>query len=86
MSGYGDQAARADMDMFLEMVEKPCGVHLCGNPDHRERFLSRMQMRGCREIFPSRSQIAPSIARIIHRIAAGFFPDPLESRGDSRIF
>jgi hypothetical protein len=33
MSGYGDQAARADMDLFFSMIERPRGVHLCGNPD-----------------------------------------------------
>jgi len=33
MSGYGDQAARADMDAFFSMIDKPRGVHLCGNPD-----------------------------------------------------
>jgi len=33
MAGYGDRAARADMETFLSMVERPCGVHLCGNPD-----------------------------------------------------
>ncbi len=33
MSGYGDQAAREDMDSFFTMVERPRGVHLCGNPD-----------------------------------------------------
>jgi hypothetical protein len=33
MSGYGDQPARADMDLFFSMIERPRGVHLCGNPD-----------------------------------------------------
>lgn len=33
MSGYGDQAARADMDAFFAMLDRPRGVHLCGNPD-----------------------------------------------------
>lgn len=33
MSGYGDQAARADMDLFFSMIDRPRGVHLCGNPD-----------------------------------------------------
>jgi hypothetical protein len=33
MSGYGDQAARADMETFFSMIERPRGVHLCGNPD-----------------------------------------------------
>ena len=33
MAGYGDQAARADMEVFFSMIERPRGVHLCGNPD-----------------------------------------------------
>lgn len=33
MAGYGDQAARSDMESFFAMVDRPRGVHLCGNPD-----------------------------------------------------
>jgi hypothetical protein len=33
MAGYGDQAARTDMEYFFSMIERPRGVHLCGNPD-----------------------------------------------------
>jgi len=33
MSGYGDLAAHTDMETFLSMVDRPRGVHLCGNPD-----------------------------------------------------
>ncbi len=33
MAGYGDRAARGDMDSFFSMIERPRGVHLCGNPD-----------------------------------------------------
>ncbi len=33
MAGYGDQAAHADMEYFFSMIERPRGVHLCGNPD-----------------------------------------------------
>ncbi len=33
MSGYGDKIARVDMETFFSMIEKPRGVHLCGNPD-----------------------------------------------------
>ncbi len=33
MSGYGDVAARADMEAFIAMIDRPRGVHLCGNPD-----------------------------------------------------
>ena len=33
MAGYGDRAAHADMELFFSMIERPRGVHLCGNPD-----------------------------------------------------
>ena len=33
MSGYGDVAAKADMEVFFSLIERPRGVHLCGNPD-----------------------------------------------------
>lgn len=33
MAGYGDQAARKDMEGFFALIERPRGVHLCGSPD-----------------------------------------------------
>ncbi len=33
MAGYGDQAARGDLEVFFSLIERPRGVHLCGNPD-----------------------------------------------------
>jgi len=33
MAGYGDRAARQDMETFFSMIQRPRGVHLCGNPD-----------------------------------------------------
>ncbi len=33
MSGYGDVAAKRDLEMFFALVERPRGIHLCGNPD-----------------------------------------------------
>lgn len=33
MAGYGDNAAREDMELFFSMIERPRGIHLCGNPD-----------------------------------------------------
>jgi hypothetical protein len=33
MAGYGDQAAKGDMETFFSMIDRPRGVHLCGNPD-----------------------------------------------------
>jgi hypothetical protein len=33
LAGYSDRAAREDMEMFFSLIERPRGVHLCGNPD-----------------------------------------------------
>jgi hypothetical protein len=33
MAGYGDVKAKADLDLFFSMVDRPRGIHLCGNPD-----------------------------------------------------
>ena len=33
LAGYGDRKAKADMDDFFAMLERPRGIHLCGNPD-----------------------------------------------------
>ena len=33
LSGYGDRTAKEDLDRFFSLIERPRGVHLCGNPD-----------------------------------------------------
>ena len=33
MSGYDDRRAKKDMDDFFAMIDRPRGIHLCGNPD-----------------------------------------------------
>jgi hypothetical protein len=33
MSGYGDRQAGKDLEGFLEAIDRPRGIHLCGNPD-----------------------------------------------------
>ncbi|HHC25664.1 MAG TPA: hypothetical protein ENK58_09715 [Desulfobacterales bacterium] len=33
MSGYNDLKAKGDLDLFFSMLDRPCGIHLCGNPD-----------------------------------------------------
>lgn len=33
LAGYSDNAAREDMEMFFSLIERPRGIHLCGNPD-----------------------------------------------------
>ncbi|MBN2332227.1 MAG: hypothetical protein JXO49_00875 [Deltaproteobacteria bacterium] len=33
LSGYSDVLAREDIDNLFAMIERPRGIHLCGNPD-----------------------------------------------------
>ena len=33
MSGYSDIKAKDDLDLFFSQVDRPRGIHLCGNPD-----------------------------------------------------
>jgi len=33
MAGYGNLTAKDDMEKFFAMIDRPRGVHLCGNPD-----------------------------------------------------
>ena len=33
MAGYGDLKAKGDLDQFFTQVNRPRGIHLCGNPD-----------------------------------------------------
>ena len=33
MAGYGEMKAKDDLDLFFSMINRPRGIHLCGNPD-----------------------------------------------------
>ncbi|MBF0121177.1 MAG: hypothetical protein HQK79_20280 [Desulfobacterales bacterium] len=33
MSGYNDMTAKNEMDIFFSLIDRPRGIHLCGNPD-----------------------------------------------------
>lgn len=33
MSGYNDSTAKTDLEYFFSMIDRPRGIHLCGNPD-----------------------------------------------------
>jgi hypothetical protein len=33
LAGYGDLKAKGDLDQFFATVDRPRGIHLCGNPD-----------------------------------------------------
>ncbi|MFZ5568848.1 MAG: hypothetical protein ACOZF0_00480 [Thermodesulfobacteriota bacterium] len=65
LSGYDDQKARADLDAFFAMIERPRGIHLCGNPDWDfllQRDLDILSM----DIY-SNAQVFSSYAKSIHR-------------------
>ncbi len=42
MSGYGEHKAKEDLDQFFALIERPRGIHLCGNPDWD--FLLRLDL------------------------------------------
>lgn len=33
MAGYNDLKAKSDLELFFSMINRPRGIHLCGNPD-----------------------------------------------------
>lgn len=69
MSGYGDLAARGDMEAFFSMIERPRGVHLCGNPDWdfllgQDLDILSLDVYSNGEVFVS---YAPSILKFLDR-------------------
>jgi len=83
MSGYADQAARTDMETFLSMIDRPRGIHLCGNPDWD--FLLEMDMEVLSLDAYTNAEVvasyAPSIRRYLERggsIVWGIVPSNVE--------
>ncbi|MFO7665991.1 MAG: hypothetical protein R6V76_05180 [Desulfobacterales bacterium] len=84
MSGYGDIKAKEDMDIFFSQIERPRGIHLCGNPDWDfllglDLDILSLDIYTNAAIF---SSYAPSIRRFIDRggiIAWGIVPTGFES-------
>lgn len=33
LSGYDSAKAKIDLEYFFSLLQRPCGIHLCGNPD-----------------------------------------------------
>ena len=69
MAGYGDVAAKADMETFFSMIERPRGVHLCGNPDWdfllgQDLDILSLDVYSNGEVFAS---YAPSIRKFLDR-------------------
>jgi hypothetical protein len=83
LSGYDSSAASKDMEAFIAMLQRPCGVHLCGNPDwdfllNLELDILSMDTYLNGEIFAS---YAGSIKRFLDRggvLAWGIVPTNIE--------
>ena len=83
LSGYDSTAARDDMENFLAAVERPRGIHLCGNPDwdfllNLDMDILSMDVYLNAEIFAT---YAGSIKRFLERggvIAWGIVPTNFE--------
>lgn len=87
MSGYDNVRAKKDMDYFFSLIERPRGVHLCGNPDWDfllglDLDILSLDMYTNGEIF---SSYGSSIARFLDRggvLSWGIVPtnfEPFES-------
>ena len=69
MSGYGDVQAKADMEMFFSLIDRPRGVHLCGNPDwdfllNLDMDILSLDVYTNGEVFAS---YAPAVKRFLDR-------------------
>ena len=83
LAGYGDQKAKEDMEVFFAMVDRPRGIHLCGNPDwdfllNLDLDILSLDIYTNAEVFAS---YAPAIKRFIDRggvIVWGIVPTNIE--------
>ena len=90
MAGYGDLKAKGDLDQFFAQVDRPRGIHLCGNPDWD--FLLNLDLEVLSldvftnaEVFAS---YAKSIARFLDRggvIVWGIVPTGTEAFSQEEI-
>ncbi|WDN87725.1 hypothetical protein BuS5_00693 [Desulfosarcina sp. BuS5] len=84
MSGYNDIKAKKELDIFFSMVERPRGIHLCGNPDWDfllglDLDILSLDIYTNAEVF---SSYAPSIKRFLNSggvIVWGIIPTGFES-------
>ncbi len=83
MSGYGEQKAKTDLDLFFSTIEAPRGIHLCGNPDWDfllglDMDILSLDIYSNAEIFAS---CAPSIKKFLNKggiLIWGIVPTGLE--------
>ena len=69
LSGYDNYKAKEDMDQFFAQIDRPRGVHLCGNPDwdfllNMDLDILSMDVYTNAEVF---SSYAASIKRFLNR-------------------
>jgi len=84
MAGYNDLKAKGDLDLFFSMIDRPRGIHLCGNPDWDFLLglnldILSLDIYTNAEIF---SSYAPSIKRFLENdgiIAWGIVPTGFET-------
>ena len=84
MSGYSDMKAKTDLDLFFSLIDRPRGIHLCGNPDWDfllglDLDILSLDIYTNAEIF---SSYAPSIKRFLEKggvISWGIVPTGFET-------
>jgi hypothetical protein len=90
LAGYGDIKAKGDMDLFFSQIDRPRGVHLCGNPDwdfllNLDLDVLSLDVYTNAEVFAS---YAPSIKRFLDRggvIVWGIVPTGFEAFAQEEI-
>ncbi len=93
MSGYGDVQAKADMEMFFSLIDRPRGVHLCGNPDwdfllNLDMDILSLDVYSNGEVFAS---YAPAVKRFLDRggvLSWGLVPtnfEPFEKESEDSL-
>jgi hypothetical protein len=83
MSGYNDMKAKVDLELFFSLIDRPRGIHLCGNPDWDfllglDLDILSLDIYTNAEIF---SSYAPSIRRFLEKggvISWGIVPTGFE--------
>ena len=83
MSGYGDVKARSDLEQFFSMIDRPRGIHLCGNPDwdfllNLDMDILSLDLYTNHDVFAS---YAPAIKRFLEKggvLSWGVVPSNVE--------
>ena len=86
MAGYNETQARVELDAFFASVDRPRGIHLCGNPDWDfllglDMDIASMDVYTNAEVIAS---FAPAVKRFLERggtIAWGIVPTGFEAFG-----